>query len=53
MAVGRYDLFTTEATWPEPVWPKESFHELLRRAFKDRFIDNMDHPKLRELRGEI
>jgi hypothetical protein len=27
--------------------------EILRIAFKDRYIDSMDHPVLRKLRGEL
>jgi hypothetical protein len=38
---------------PDPEWPNTPFRELLRVAFKDRFIDNLDHPVLRKLRGEV
>jgi len=37
----------------EPVWPKKSLAELIKLAFKGRIIDSIDHPVLRELRGEI
>lgn len=36
-----------------PQWPKESFRELFQIAFKDKFIDSMDHIVLRKLRGEV
>jgi hypothetical protein len=35
-----------------PVWPENSFKELLRIGFKDYVIDTLDHPVLRALRGE-
>jgi hypothetical protein len=38
---------------PDPTWPDIPFNELLRRAFKDAFINTYDHIILRRLRGEI
>jgi hypothetical protein len=38
---------------PDPTWPDIAFKELLRRAFKDAYIDSLDHVILRRLRGEI
>jgi hypothetical protein len=37
----------------DPVWPDLSMGALLRIAFKDRFIDTLEHPILRQLRGEV
>jgi hypothetical protein len=34
--------------WPEPLLP---FEKLLRVAFKDKIIEDMDHPLVKELRG--
>lgn len=34
-----------------PQWPTETFSELLRIAFKDRVIDRLDHPVIKELYG--
>lgn len=53
MSLGAYDVFTTQAQLPDPVWPTIPFPELLRIAFRDRLIDSLDHPVLRRLRGEI
>jgi hypothetical protein len=36
---------------PPPVWPDQSFNELLKLGFRDRIIDSLDHPVLKELRG--
>ena len=38
---------------PDPTWPEESFQELIRIAFKDRFIKDKDHLVIRRLRGEL
>jgi hypothetical protein len=35
----------------KPIWPKESFNELLKLAFSGRIIDNEDHEYVRQLRG--
>jgi hypothetical protein len=53
MALGAYDVFEASAALAEPEWPETPFKELLRVAFKDRYIDALDHPVLRKLRGEV
>ncbi len=53
MPAGRYDVLEATGNLPEPVWPDESFKELLRRCFENRFIDSADHPILKSLRGEV
>ncbi len=40
-----------EVQQPEPVFPDAPFAEYLRRAFKDRYIDNLDHPVIKRLAG--
>src|SRR5262245_34533971 len=52
MGLGAYDVFEARGQLPEPDWPGEPFRELLRIAFKDRFISDLNHPVLRRLRGE-
>ena len=37
----------------DPEWPQLTLQELLRLAFRDRFIRERNHPILRRLRGEI
>jgi hypothetical protein len=51
-SLGAYEVFEAPAQLPEPNWPDVPFRELLRVAFKDKFIDSLDHPVLRKLRGE-
>jgi len=36
----------------DPVWPEVGFKELLKIAFKERFIKDLNHPVLKKLRGE-
>lgn len=51
---GRYESFVAAGTsLPEPIWPEKSMGELLKLCFKDRFIENWDHPELKRLRGEV
>jgi hypothetical protein len=48
---GRYVARTPEGSLPPPVWPAESFAEIVKRATKSRMIDSADHPIVRELAG--
>lgn len=52
MSLAAYDVTYAERL-PDPEWPDLPFRELLRIAFKDRFIPSIDHPVLRQLRGEV
>jgi len=51
--LGAYKVFTSSAELPEPEFPDIPFSELLRTAFKDRYIASLDHPVLKRLRGEV
>jgi hypothetical protein len=51
--VGAYAYITPEAELPPPDWPALAFSEILRLAFRSNFVDNLDHPVLRRLRGEV
>jgi hypothetical protein len=51
MQLGAYRIYEAEGELPEPVWPEQSFPELLEIAFKGRIIDHEDHPVVRRLRG--
>lgn len=53
MAAGMYDVFEARGELAEPEWPDLSFQEVLRLAFKSRFIETVDHPTLKALRGEV
>ena len=49
--LGAYRIYKAEGELSEPVWPAQSFSELLDIAFRDRIIKQMDHPVVRRLRG--
>ena len=48
---GHYDWEVATANW-EPKFPPIELGDLLRLAFKGRVIDSLEHPVIRELRGE-
>ena len=50
--LGAYTVYYAEHA-SDPDWPELSMRELLRAAFKDYYIDRLDHPILRQLRGEV
>jgi hypothetical protein len=52
MSLGAYEVFLAEnMNIPDPIWPEQSFEEIIRTAFKDRFIDTPEHPVVKRLRG--
>ncbi len=53
MNLGAYEVYTASGELGEPVWPEAPFKDLLRIAFKDRYIADRSHPVLRRLRGEV
>ena len=53
MSAGGYDCWQATGNLPDPTWSDLSFRELLKLAFKDKYIDSQDHPILRRLRGEV
>lgn len=48
-----YDVAKSQAKLDEPKWPDVTFEEMFKIAFKDRYITSMEHPVLKELRGEV
>jgi hypothetical protein len=53
MSLGAYEVFEATGDLPPPEWPDLPFQELVRIAFRDRFITDPGHPVLRRLRGEV
>ena len=53
MTLGAYEIFLADnqSQIPDPDWPKETFQELVRIAFRDRLINRADHPVIKRLRG--
>lgn len=53
MSAGCYVPHVAAGNLPEPVWPADLvMADLMKLAFRDRFIGDADHPTLRRLRGE-
>ncbi|MCB9557343.1 MAG: hypothetical protein H6707_14650 [Deltaproteobacteria bacterium] len=53
MKLGGYDAYVAPGNLAEPEWPDTSFEKLLEIAFRDNFIDTLEHSVLKQLRGEI
>ena len=51
MSLGAYEVCTANADIPEPSWPDVSFHEILKIAFRDQYINSLEHAVVRRLRG--
>lgn len=50
---GAYRCFEAVSTLDAPRWPDSSFEELLNKAFPpEQIISDLDHPFLKQLRGE-
>lgn len=52
MNLGAYEVSYATGDIPAPQWPEASFQDLLRIAFRDRYVSAADHIVLRRLRGE-
>ena len=53
MSLGAYRIWEASGDLPEPEWPEQSLHDLLKIAFKGHYIDTLDHGVVKRLRGEI
>lgn len=55
MPLGAYEIFRARGELPDPVWPDEpgTMKDALKIAFKNKIIDSIDHPVLKQLRGEL
>lgn len=50
---GHYRIMKAEGDLKQPDFLDKSLNELLELGFKDRVIDNSDHPICRKLRGRV
>ena len=53
MSLGAYEIFEAGGDLPEPVWPDISFEEILKIAFRDRYVDRADPPLVQRLLGIV
>jgi len=52
-ALGTYEVTEAQGSVPDPAWPDVTLDKLLELGFRDRFIEGVDHPVIRHLRGEL
>jgi hypothetical protein len=52
-SLGAYEVFKANGEFPRPEWPELSFGEIIKIAFKDNFIRDLDHIVIRRLRGQV
>jgi len=53
MGLGAYEVYEASGDLPDPTWPELTFTEILKVAFKGRYITEIEHPVIRRLRGEL
>ena len=53
MSLGAYRIWEAIGNLSDPTWPNMSLNEMLALAFRDRVIDNEDHPVFNKLLGRI
>ena len=51
MGAGMYDTLEAASELSDPTWPELPFAEILRLCFRGRFIESVEHPVIRALRG--
>ena len=51
-SLGAYEVIVGPDPQQEPIWPPHSLEEIIRIAFKGRIIETLDHPVIRQLRGQ-
>jgi len=51
-SLGAYEIIVAPDPQPEAIWPKVAMEEIVRIAFKNRIIASLDHPVIRQLRGQ-
>jgi hypothetical protein len=54
-SIGAYDTVFAMSELPDPEWPEEpeNMIKAIEIAFKDKSIDDHNHPNLKKLRGEL
>ncbi|MBF0196381.1 MAG: hypothetical protein HQL32_01660 [Planctomycetes bacterium] len=53
MSLKAYDCVIAKGEIASPEWPDISYDEVIEKAFKGKIIDDLDHPMLKNLRGEL
>ena len=53
MSLGAYDVFEATGDLPEPEWPELAFPDILKIAFRNHCVDQIDHPLIKRLLGQV
>ena len=51
MSLDAYEFTEAQSTISDPEWPTVSFQEILRIAFRDKYVGDLNHPVVKRLRG--
>jgi hypothetical protein len=51
LSLGAYEIDVAGVTHSDPEWPSYTLQDLIQVAFRDRFINRIDHPVVQRLRG--
>jgi hypothetical protein len=51
--LGAYQITPASDKMSEPKWPDISFQELVRIGFRDKIINDLNHPAVKKLRGLV
>jgi hypothetical protein len=51
--IGAYDIVRARGDLGDPQWPDHSLKDLIKIAFREKLIDTVDHPVIKDLMGEI
>lgn len=53
MNLGSYEILVAQGQLSDPVWPSETFSQILSIGLKDKLIDSPEHVICKKLRGQI
>ena len=53
MNLGAYEVFRAEGLIADPPWPEFGFWDLIKIAFREYLITDLNHPVIRRLRGQV
>jgi hypothetical protein len=52
-SLGAYEIYAATGGLADPVWPEISFQKIIEIAFKNHYIDSVDHPVIKRLLGQV
>jgi hypothetical protein len=52
-SLGAYEIYEATGDLADPVWPEISFQKIIDIAFKNHYIDSVDHPVVKRLLGQV